>query len=120
VFPVQLVRSCGLFQFYAVADLGTHTGYLAMTKQQLIQALKETQNLSSAEAAKVVELFFETIADTLGAGGKVEIRGLCSFCVKQYKPYLGRNPRSGKGVSVKAKKLPVFKAGTELKRRVDR
>jgi len=109
-----------LVQVRAGLDLQTQTGYLAMTKQQLIQALRETQNLSKAEAAKVVELFFKTMADALGAGDKIEIRGLCSFCVKQYKPYLGRDPRSGKGVTVKAKKLPVFKAGTELKRRVDR
>jgi integration host factor subunit beta len=52
-------------------------------------------------------------------GDRVEIRGLCSFYVKQYKPYTGRNPKTGEKVQIKPKKLPFFKAGKELKDRVD-
>jgi integration host factor subunit beta len=44
---------------------------------------------------------------------------LCSFYAKEYETYAGRNPKSGEKVTVKAKKLPFFKAGMELKRRVD-
>ena len=50
---------------------------------------------------------------------RVEIRGLCSFYVKKYKSYAGRNPKTGERVQVASKRLPFFKCGQELKRRVD-
>ena len=50
---------------------------------------------------------------------RVEIRGLCSFYVKKYKAYAGRNPKTGEKVKIKGKKLPFFKCGKELKERVD-
>jgi integration host factor subunit beta len=50
----------------------------------------------------------------------VEIRGLCSFYVKKYKSYTGRNPKTGEQLNIKPKKLPFFKCGKELKDRVDR
>jgi len=53
-------------------------------------------------------------------GGRVEICGLCSFYVKQYKAYTGRNPKTGEKVKIKPKKLPFFKCGKELKERVDK
>jgi len=90
-----------------------------MTRHDLIQALQESMNLSKLEAAKTVKLFFDSMADYLAKGDRVEIRGLCSFHVKEYASYAGRNPKTGKVVIVKAKKLPVLKVGTELKRRVD-
>jgi integration host factor subunit beta len=49
----------------------------------------------------------------------VEIRGLCSFFVKEYKSYTGRNPKTGEKVTISPKKLPFFKSGKELKERVD-
>jgi hypothetical protein len=52
--------------------------------------------------------------------GRVEICGLCAFKVKEYPSYTGRNPKSGEPVTVKGKKLPFFKPGTDLKKRVDR
>ena len=52
-------------------------------------------------------------------GERVEIRGLCSFYIKYYKPYTGRNPKTGKRAQIAAKKLPFFKCGKELKERVD-
>ena len=59
------------------------------------------------------------MADTLARVERVEIRGLCSFYVKRYASYTGRNPKTGKKVEIKPKKLPFFKAGKELKERVD-
>jgi len=90
-----------------------------MNKLELIQALKDTQNLTKTEATKCVELFFGEMAKALEKGNRVEIRGLCSFHVKKYDSYAGRNPRSGEKAVVKPKKLPFFKVGTELKQRVD-
>ncbi|MEE4600923.1 MAG: HU family DNA-binding protein [Desulfobacteraceae bacterium] len=91
-----------------------------MNKLQLIQALKEATGLTKPQAAAIVYNFFNGMADTLAKGDRVEIRGLCSFFVKEYDGYTGRNPKTGERVKIKPKKLPFFKAGKELKERVDR
>jgi len=59
------------------------------------------------------------MTNALAKGDRVEIRGLCSFYVKQYKAYTGRNPKTGESKQVNPKKLPFFKVGKELKERVD-
>jgi integration host factor subunit beta len=81
--------------------------------------LKNEHRLSRREAAVVVDLFFESMSEALARGDRVEIRGLCSFHVKEYKSYRGRNPKTGESVQVAPKKLPFFKFGKELKERVD-
>ena len=90
-----------------------------MNKLELISALKNESNISKSEAARVVQIFFGNMADALARGERVEIRGLCSFFVKNYKSYTGRNPKTGEKVIIKPKKLPFFKSGKELKERVD-
>jgi integration host factor subunit beta len=91
-----------------------------MNKVDLIQALKYSNNMSKSEAETVINQFFDKMADALAQGDRVEIRGLCSFFVKKYGGYTGRNPKTGEKVKIKPKKLPFFKAGKELKDRVDR
>lgn len=91
-----------------------------MNKLELISALREKADLSKPEASTVVELFVGKMADALARGDRVEIRGLCSFSVKKYQSYIGRNPKTGEKVTIKTKKLPFFKAGKELKLRVNR
>ena len=90
-----------------------------MNKLELISALKNEANISKSEAARVVQIFVDNMADALSQGERVEIRGLCSFFVKEYKSYTGRNPKTGEKVIIKPKKLPFFKAGKGLKERVD-
>jgi integration host factor subunit beta len=90
-----------------------------MNKLELIVALKNEAYLTRSEAAAVVDLFFNETTKALANGDRVEIRGLCSFYVKKYKAYAGRNPKTGRSVKVKPKKLPYFKCGKELKERVD-
>jgi integration host factor subunit beta len=91
-----------------------------MNKRELIEALKKEHGFSKKDAATIINLFFDEISEALANGDRVEIRGLCSFSVKSYRPYTGRNPKTGKKVSIKPKKLPFFKCGKELKDRVDR
>jgi len=91
-----------------------------MNKLELIETLKTKAELTKKEATAVVDLFFDEMADALANGGRVEIRGLCSFYVKSYKAYTGRNPKTGETVKIKPKKLPFFKCGKELKDRVDK
>ncbi len=90
-----------------------------MNKIDLIIALKNKTNLTKPEAEAVVKLFFNEMASALVSGDRVEIRGLCSFYVKKYKAYTGRNPKTGAPVRVESKKLPFFKCGKELMERVD-
>ncbi len=90
-----------------------------MNKLELIARLKTDADISRMEASRVVQIFFDDMAETLARGDRVEIRGLCSFYVKNYKSYTGRNPKTGDKVRIKPKKLPFFKPGKELKERVD-
>jgi integration host factor subunit beta len=90
-----------------------------MNKLELISALKSETNISKSEAAKIIQIFFDSMSDALAAGERVEIRGLCSFFVKEYKAYTGRNPKTGEKVLINPKKLPFFKSGKELRERVD-
>jgi integration host factor subunit beta len=90
-----------------------------MNKTDLILALKDSSNLSRSEADRIVNLFFNQMAEALAQGERVEIRGLCSFFVKKYKGYTGRNPKTGEKVKIAPKKLPFFKVGKDLKDRVD-
>ena len=66
-----------------------------------------------------MNLVFNEMANALARGDRVEIRGFGSFKVKYYDGYAGRNPKTGKRIEVKPKKLPFFKCGKELKERVD-
>jgi integration host factor subunit beta len=90
-----------------------------MNKLELISALKNEADISKAEAAKVVQIFFDSMAESMAMEDRIEIRGLCSFFVKKYKSYTGRNPKTGEKVTIRPKKLPFFKSGKELKERVD-
>ena len=90
-----------------------------MNKLEIISALKNETNLSKTEAAKVIQIIFDSMADAMARGERVEIRGLCSFFVKEYESYTGRNPKTGEKVGIRSKKLPFFKSGKELKERVD-
>ena len=89
-----------------------------MNKIDLIQSLKDSNHLSKPEVETVVNLFFDKIP-ALAQGDLAEIRGLCSFFVKKYDGYTGRNPKTGEKVKIAPKKLPFFKVGKELKDRVD-
>ena len=90
-----------------------------MIKLELIAMLKNECRISRKEAAMVTDLFFDSMSEALAKGDRVEIRGLCSFYVKEYKTYLGRNPKTGESVQIAPKKLPFFKCGKDLKERVD-
>jgi integration host factor subunit beta len=67
-----------------------------------------------------VSLFFNELGDALPRGDRVEIHRFCSFFVKGYGAYTGRNPKTGEQVKIKTKKLLFFKPGKDLKERVAR
>jgi integration host factor subunit beta len=90
-----------------------------MNKLELTETLREKTDLTKSEAKAVVKLFFKEMSNALAKGDRVEIRGLCSFYIKKYKAYAGRNPKTGEPTRVKPKKLPFFKVGKELRKRVN-
>ena len=90
-----------------------------MNRTDIVAVLAKESGLSKSKAEAVVELFFQAMADALARGDRVEIRGFCSIFIKDYKGYTGRNPKTGETIEVKAKKLPFFKVGRELRKRVD-
>ncbi len=90
-----------------------------MVKSELMEMLSQRADVTLTKAEEVLDMFFNTISDTLGQGGRVEIRGFGAFTVRVYKSYEGRNPKTGEKISVPPKKLPFWKTGMELKQRVD-
>src|SRR5260370_15972671 len=90
-----------------------------MTKSELIDALAARSELTKARAELVVNCVFDAMTEALQRGEGIEIRGFGSFTVRPYKPYSGRNPRTGEPVEVPAKRLPFFKVGKELKELVN-
>jgi len=91
-----------------------------MNNSELVDILKNRTLLSTKEARKFCDTFFGAIMESLGRGDRVEIRGFGSFTVKKYKPYTGRNPKTGEKITVPPKKLPFFKVSKELKEIVDK
>lgn len=90
-----------------------------MTKSDLVEALTQKTNLTKKKVEAVVNTIFDTMFEALVNGDRIEIRGYGSWYVKAYKSYQGRNPKTGAAVNVPEKKLPFFKVGKELKKRID-
>ena len=91
-----------------------------MTKSELIDVIATRGTLTKARAELVVNCVFDAMTESLERGEGIEIRGFGSFTVRPYKPYNGRNPRTGEAVPVPAKRLPFFKVGKELREIVDK
>jgi len=90
-----------------------------MKKSDLIRTLAKMYDLSDAKAQDIVDIVFGGFSKALVQGDRIEIRGFGSFSVREYKAHAGRNPRTGNVVTVGTKKLPYFKVGKELQKRVN-
>ncbi|MDJ0873888.1 MAG: HU family DNA-binding protein [Desulfobacterales bacterium] len=92
---------------------------MQLTGEQLNKILAEKEGISQKKAKRIIDTMFRTMAESLKASERVDIRGFGTFKVKQYEGYTGRNPKTGESVDVKRKKLPCFKVGKALKERVN-
>ncbi|MEI7969684.1 MAG: integration host factor subunit beta [Betaproteobacteria bacterium] len=91
-----------------------------MTKSELIAKLAgHFPQLGAADAEFAVKMILDAMAKSLSQGERIEIRGFGSFGLNYRPPRVGRNPKSGEKVQVPAKYVPHFKAGKELRERVD-
>lgn len=88
-----------------------------MTKQDLINKVAET-GITKKQAAAAIDAVVEAVKGALADGDRVNLVGFGSFSVRERAAREGRNPRTGKKLKIKAKKVPVFKAGKELKESV--
>ena len=86
-----------------------------MNKAKLTQKVSERMDIPAKAAKIVVDTVFDSMRESLKKGEGIEIRGFGSFVVRNYGAYKGRNPKTGKIVDVRPKKLPHFKVGRELK-----
>ncbi len=91
-----------------------------MLRSELIEQLaQEYSHLRQEDVERIVEVILEQIASALADGQRVELRGFGAFSVRQRDARTGRNPRTGEPVDVPAKAVPFFKAGKELRARVN-
>ncbi len=91
-----------------------------MTKAELVDEVGREAALTRKHSEVIVEAVFSTIADALQRGDKIELRGFGSFRVRRRGSRTGRNPKTGQGVVVPAKRVPYFKPGKELRELLNR
>jgi integration host factor subunit beta len=91
-----------------------------MTRSELIQKLADQNHrLSTSDMQLSIKVILDAMCNVLAKGGRIEMRGFGSFTLNYKPPRKGRNPKSGEPVMVPAKYVPHFKAGKELRERVD-
>jgi DNA-binding protein HU-beta len=86
-----------------------------MNKGELIEAVAGAADMSRAEATRAVDAVLESVTRTLAGGGSVSLVGFGTFSVKARAARMGRNPRTGEAIQIKASNVPGFKAGKALK-----
>lgn len=92
-----------------------------VVRSELIATLSDQNpHLRPADVERLVDIVFDEISAALARGDRVELRGFGAFSVRKREARTGRNPRTGKPVEVEAKAAPFFRAGKELRARVDK
>jgi DNA-binding protein HU-beta len=89
-----------------------------MNKAELIEAMASNANLTKADAKRALDAFIDTTSGALKKGDRVALVGFGSFSVSQRSARKGRNPQTGKEITISAKKVVRFKAGSELSGKV--
>jgi len=89
-----------------------------MNKAQLVNEVAKKTQLSKAKALQAVNTAFEAIKGSLKKGQRVQLIGFGSFLVRKRKARTGRNPQTGATIQIKARRVPAFSAGAELKKAV--
>ncbi|MCX7769450.1 MAG: integration host factor subunit beta [Proteobacteria bacterium] len=89
-----------------------------MKRSDIISILAEEMKISQKKSTEIVDFIFDKMREAILKGERIEIRGFGSFYVKSYQPRKGRNPKTGEIIDVLPKKLPFFKVGKELKKKL--
>jgi integration host factor subunit beta len=92
-----------------------------MIKTELVQRIaRQNSHLYQRDVENIVNSILNTITAALARGDRVELRGFGAFSVKDRPARTGRNPRTGAQVSVRQKRIPFFKTGKEMRKRLNR
>ncbi len=86
-----------------------------MNKAELIESIANTADLSKASAGRALDATIEAITKALKKGDTITLVGFGTFSVRHRKARMGRNPRTGEEIQIKASKVPGFKPGKALK-----
>ncbi|QCI24231.1 integration host factor subunit alpha [Buchnera aphidicola (Muscaphis stroyani)] len=92
---------------------------MVLTKSEISDHLFEKLNLTKRDSKEFVEFFFEEVRKSLENGEDVKLSGFGNFRLKNKKERPGRNPKTGKKVSISSRRVVTFKAGQKLKNRID-
>lgn len=90
-----------------------------MTKSAFVDLIASQARMTRVKAEIIVNTIFDSMVEALQRGERIEIRSFGTFSVRAYEAYEGRNPRTGALINVKAKKLPFFKVGKELRNQIN-
>jgi integration host factor beta subunit len=91
-----------------------------MTKSDLINKVqKKFKIYLNKDITYAVNIIFASMAETMKNGERIEIRGFGNFTIRERKPRIARNPKSGNQVKLEKRKTPFFKTGKELRKKVD-
>ncbi len=86
-----------------------------MNKSELIDAMADASELTKADAGRALDAFMSSVTGALQSGDSVALVGFGTFAVKDRAERKGRNPQTGAEITIKAAKIPSFKAGKGLK-----
>jgi DNA-binding protein HU-beta len=86
-----------------------------MNKGDFVGAIADASGLTKADTERAVEGMFKVIKKTLKSGDSISLVGFGTFVVRKRAARIGRNPRTGEPIKIKASKVPAFKAGKALK-----
>jgi len=90
-----------------------------MNKSELVETLSIKKNLTYKKSEQIVNLIFDTMSQALIDNERIEIRGFGSFMVKDYKAYMGRNPKTGEEIPISARRVVTFRPSQKLKGEVE-
>lgn len=89
-------------------------------KAKLVEAVSEKTGFTKKDSANAVNAVFETLQDIMASGDKISLVGFGSFGTTKHGERIGRNPQTGEPMTISARTVPYFKAGTVLKRAVNK
>lgn len=94
---------------------GENLGKSTMTKADIVEKVYQKIGFTKKEAARLVELVFDSIKDTLERGEKVKVSGFGNFVVRKKKERIGRNPQTGEQIKISARHVMTFRPSQVLK-----
>lgn len=127
IYTVKIIFSSHIFAnnitafiFGCFLTITSTPKFCAMNKGELIEKIAKDAKLTKVQAGDALDSFINTVGATLAKNGKITLVGFGTYSVSKRAARKGRNPRTGKEITIKAKKVAKFKAGTELSKKVNK